>query len=158
MIARKVLLARPYRVCPQVVSTMPTMCTEENPSPQEKAKLSIHPGYPLQLVAMDILGPLPESPHKNSYVLVVSDYFTRWTKAYAFPNQEAETVAHKLVDEFFFRFSVPEQLHSDQGRQFESNIIKEVSRLLQINKIHTTPYHPQSDGLVEQFNHTLLSM
>ena len=67
-------------------------------------------------------------------------------------------VAHKLVDEFFFRFSVPEQLHSDQGRQFESTIIKEVSRLLQINKTRTTPYHPQSDGLVERFNRTLLSM
>ena len=67
-------------------------------------------------------------------------------------------VAHKLVDEFFFRFSVPEQLHSDQGRQFESTIIKEVSRLLQINKTRTTLYHPQSDGLVERFNRTLLSM
>ena len=131
----------------------------KTPAPKNKAKLtSIHPGYPLQLVAMDILGPLPESPHKNSCVLVVSDYFTRWTEAYALPNQEAETVAHKLVDEFFFRFSVPEQLHSDQGRQFESAIIKEVSRLLQINKTRTTPYHPQSDGLVERFNSTLLSM
>ena len=50
----------------------------KTPVPKNKAKLtSIHPGYPLQLVAMDILGPLPESPHKNSYVLVVSDYFTR---------------------------------------------------------------------------------
>ena len=106
---------------------------------------------------MDILGPLPQSPHKNSYVLVVSDYFTRWNEAYALPNQEAEMVAHKLVDEFF-RFSVPEQLHFDQGRQFESAIIKEVSRLLQINKTHTTPHHPQSDGLVKQFNRTLLSM
>ena len=131
----------------------------KTPAPKNKAKLtSIYPGYPLQLVAMDILGPLPESPHKNSYVLVVSDYFTRWTEAYALPNQEAETVAHKPVDEFFFRFSVPEQLHSDQVRQFESTIIKEVSRLLQINKTRTTPYHSQSDGLVERFNRTLLSM
>jgi len=46
-----------------------------------------------------------------------------------FPNQEAETVAQKLVDEFFFRFSLPEQLHSDQGRQFEPTIIKEVCNL-----------------------------
>ena len=103
--------------------------------PKNKAKLtSIHPGYPLQLVAMDILGPLPESPHKNSHVLMVSDYFTRWTEAYTLPDQETEMVAHKLVDEFFFRFSLLEQLHSNQGRQFESTIIKEVSRLLQINK------------------------
>ena len=94
----------------------------------------------------------------HTYILVVSNYFTRWTEAYALPNQEAETVAHKLVDEFFFRFSVSEQLHSDQGTQFESTTINKVSRLLQINKNRTTPYHPQSDGLMERFNCTLLSM
>jgi len=107
---------------------------------------------------MDILGPLPESSNRNLYVLVVSDYFTRWTEAYALPNQEADTVAHKLINEFFFRFSLPEQLHSDQGKQFESTVIKEVCNLLQIKKTRTTPYHPQSDGLVERFNRTLLSM
>ena len=106
------------RQCPQCAQ-------RKTPGPKNRAKLtSIHPGYPLQLVAMDILGPLPESSHKNSCDLVVSDYFTRWTEAYALPNQEAETVAHKLVDEFFFRFSFPEQLHSDQGKQFESTITK----------------------------------
>ena len=74
------------------------------------------------------------------------------------PNQEATTVAEKLVDEVFLRFSPPEQLHSDQGRQFESNLVKEVCKLLHINKTRTTPYHPQCDGLVERFNRTLLNM
>ena len=70
----------------------------------------------MQLVAMNIVGRFPESPAGNMYVLVVADYFTKWTEAYPIPNQEATTVASKLVDEFFFRFSPPEQLHSDQGR------------------------------------------
>ena len=107
---------------------------------------------------MDILGPFPESPAGNSYILVVTDYFTRWAEAYAIPNQEAITVAKRLTDEFFFRFSPPEQLHSDQGRNFESAVITEVCRLLGIVKTRTTPYHPQSDGLVERLNRTLLSM
>jgi len=107
---------------------------------------------------MDLLGPLPQSSNKNSYVLVVTDYFTRYTEAYALPNQEAKTVAGKLVNEFFFRFSLPEQLHSDQGRQFESDVIKEVTTMLEIKKTRTSPYHPQSDGLVEHFNRTLLAM
>ena len=72
------------------------------------------------------------------------------------PNQETSTVAEKLVDEVFLWFSPPEQLHSDQGRQFESNLVKE--RLLHINKTRTTPYHPQCDGLVERFNCTLLNI
>ena len=58
---------------------------------------------------------LPETSDENKYVLVAVDYFTRWTEAYGIPNQEAATVAKKLVDEVFFRFSPPEQLHWDQG-------------------------------------------
>ena len=112
----------------------------------------------MQLVATDILGPLPESGSGNSYILVVGDYFTRWTEAYPIPNQEAATVAKKLTEEFFFRFSPPEQLHTDQGRQFESELVSEICKLLGIAKTHTTPYHPQSDGLIERFNRTLLSM
>ena len=80
----------------------PQCAQRKTPVPENRAKLtSIYPGYPLQLVTVDILGPLPESCHKNSYVLVVADYFTKWTEAYALPNQEATTVARKLVEEFF---------------------------------------------------------
>ena len=107
---------------------------------------------------MDIMGPFPESAAGNTHVLVVADYFTRYTEANPIPNQEATTVATKLVDEFFFTFSPPTRLHSDQGRNFESKIITKVCALLGIEKSRTTPYHPQSDGLVERFNRTLLDM
>jgi len=62
------------------------------------------------------------------------------------------------VDEVFLRFSAPEPLHSDQGRQFESRLLSEVCKLMHIHKTRTTPYHPQSDGLVERFNRTMLAM
>ena len=136
-----------------------TCAVRKSPSPKSKAPLqSVVTGYPLQMVAMDIVGPFPESLAGNTFVLVVADYFTRWTEAYPIPNQEATTVAKKLVDQFFFRFSPPEQLHSDQGRNFESEVITEVCKLLGVVKSRTTPYHPQSDGLIERFNRTLLDM
>ena len=94
----------------------------------------------------------------NRYILVAMDYFTRWAEAYAIPNQEAATVTDKLVSNFSLRFSPPEQLHTDQGRQFESALLHEVCRSLGIHKTRTTAYHPQGDGLVERFNRTLLSM
>ena len=128
-------------------------------SPRRRGQL--HPvttGYPMQLVAVDILGPLPESRQGNVYLLVVADYFTRWMEAYPIPNQEAATVAKVLTNEYFLRFSPPEQLHSDQGRQFEAEVLEEICKLLGIRKTRTTAYHPQSDGLVERFNRTLLSM
>ena len=112
----------------------------------------------MQIVATDILGPLPITPNGNSYLLVASDYFTQWVEAYPIFNQEATTIANKLTEELFFQFSLPDQLHSDQGRQFESVLISEVCRLLQIQKSRTTAYHPQGDGLVERFNRTLLDM
>ena len=112
----------------------------------------------MQVVAVDILGPLPESESGNSYILVAGDYFTKWMEAYPIPKQEAIAIAKVLVDEMFCRFSPPEQLHSDQGRQFESSIMKEVCEILGIRKSRTSPYHPQCDGLVERFNRTLLSM
>ena len=112
----------------------------------------------MERIAMDILGPLPITPRGNKYILVVSDYFTKWTECYAIPNQEAVTVANKLVNEFISRFGVPRQLHTDQGTNFESGIMKEICRILDIDKTRTTPFHPQSDGQVERFNRTLLEM
>ena len=74
------------------------------------------------------------------------------------PNMEATTVAKKLTDEFFCHFGIPEQLRSDQGKQSESKLQNEVYIILRINKTRTTPHHPQSDGLIERFNRTLLSV
>ena len=136
--------------------TCATCAARKTPIPRRQANLHTVPsGYPMQVVAVDILGPLPEMPSGNRYILVAADYFTRWTEAYAIHNQEAITVAKKLVDEMFLRFSPPSQLHSDQGA---SKLMSNVCSLLGIHKSRTTAYHPQCDGLVERFNRTLLSM
>ena len=99
---------------------------------------------------MDIVGPFPKSANGNKYILVVSDYFTRWTEALPIPNQEALTVARVFVNEYVCRYDVPVQLHTDQGRNFESKLIEEMCKILEINKTRTSPYHPQSDGMVER--------
>ncbi|XP_045126531.1 protein NYNRIN-like [Portunus trituberculatus] len=83
------------------------------------------------------------------------DYFTKWPEAYPLPNHEAATVAGVLVDEFFARFGVPHELHSDQGREFESAVFRECCQLLGVKKTRTTPLRPQSDGMVERYNRTL---
>lgn len=88
--------------------------------------------------------------------MVVMDYFTKWPEAIAIPNQTAETVAEACVHHIFSRFGAPMLLHSDQGRNFESAVFKEVMQLFGIDKTRTTPLHPQSDGMVERFNRTIL--
>ena len=115
-------------------------------------------GAPMERIAIDVMGPLPTTDKGNKYILVISDYFTKLTEAYPMPNQEAETVANIIVYEFVSRFGVPRQLHTDQGRNFESKLFQEMCRVLEIDKTRTTPLRPQSDGKFERFNRTLEAM
>ena len=75
-------------------------------------------------------------------------------EAYPLPDQQAETVAKHLVTKFIAIFGCPLEIHSDQGRNFESALFQ-MCDLLQIRKTRSTPYHPCPNGLVERLNHTL---
>ena len=131
----------------------------KEPIPTKRAPMQVaRSGYPMERIAVDILGELPITDRDNKYVLVVSDYFTKWTESFPMKNMEAATVAKIMVEEVFTRFGIPDQIHSDQGRQFESRLFSEMCQLLEIDKTRTTPYHPKSDGMVERFNKTLCSM
>jgi len=91
---------------------------------------------------VDIMGPFTRNEKGNCYILVAVDYFTKCLEAW---NQEAQTVAEKLL-EMFFRFSLPDKLHLDQGQQFEGKLIEELCKLLQIEKTRTTLYHHREMG------------
>ncbi|KRZ13010.1 Retrovirus-related Pol polyprotein from transposon [Trichinella zimbabwensis] len=124
-----------------------------------QAPMQLQPvGYPFQRVGIDIVGPLEETQSGNRYTLVVCDYFSKWPETFALPNAEARTVATALVNGIFCRYGAPETLHSDQGRNFESELVKEVCQLFGVAKTRTTAYHPQSDGLVERMNRILLDL
>ncbi|KAL7868841.1 hypothetical protein SRHO_G00102250 [Serrasalmus rhombeus] len=120
--------------------------------PAKAARAPLQPmqsGSPMERVAVDVLGPFPVTDAGNRFIIVAMNYFTKWPEAYAVPDQSAVTIAEALVDNSFCRFGVPEVLHSDQGRNFESEVMGEVCRLMGVHKTRTTPLHPQCDGLVE---------
>ena len=130
--------------------------SRQGPAKNIRAPLSqYNVGAPMERLAIDVLGPLPQSNQGNKYILIAADYFTKWVEAYPLANQEAITVAKVLVREFVSRVGVPLILHSDQGRNFESAVFSEMCSLLGITKTRTTPLHPQSDSMVERFNRTL---
>lgn len=91
-------------------------------------------------------------------VLVITDHYMRYAQAFPSQNQKAQTVAKFLVDKYFLHYGLPARIHSDQGRDFESQLIKELLTMMGIRKSRTTPYHPQGDPQPERFNRTLLSM
>jgi transposase InsO family protein len=113
---------------------------------------------PLDAIAIDIMAPLPVTENGNQYIMVVGDYFSKWTEAYPLPMHTALIVADKLVTEFICRYGAPLRIHTDQGRGFESHLFAELCNLLEITKSRTTPYRPQSDGMIELFNRTLQQM
>ncbi|VDI15529.1 Hypothetical predicted protein [Mytilus galloprovincialis] len=111
--------------------------------PQKRARGAMKQylvGAPLERVALDILGPLPITTSGNKFILVLTDYFSRWAEAYPIPNQEAETISKIFVDEFICRFGVPRQVHTDQGRQFESKLFTGICKRFNIDKTRTSPY------------------
>ncbi|VDI22567.1 Hypothetical predicted protein [Mytilus galloprovincialis] len=133
------------------------LCQQRKPGPGlGKSPMQHRNVYrPMECIAIDLMGPLPITDHSNQYIMVVSDYFTKWTEAYPLKEHCAQTVADKLVTEFISRFGAPCRIHTDQGREFESKLFASMCDLLEIEKTRTTPYHPQSDGMVERYNRTL---
>ena len=114
-------------------------------------------GEPFERIAMDIVGPLPRTASGKRFILVISDYATRYPEAYAMGTVTAPAIAEKLID-FFSRYGVPKEILTDQGSNFMSELLKEIYRLLGVKSIRTSPYHPQTDGLVERYNQTLKMM
>ncbi|GFV22537.1 retrovirus-related Pol polyprotein from transposon 412 [Trichonephila clavipes] len=132
--------------------------TRKGPRKRTRGRLQLYNvGAPFERIAFDILGPLPRSSDGNNNILVVMDYFTKWPEAYPIPDQEASTVANVLVQHWTSRFGVLLQLHSDQGENFDSAVCKRLCEILAIDKTRTTALHPQSDGMVERFNRTILN-
>ncbi|MES9880179.1 MAG: RNase H-like domain-containing protein [Sedimenticola sp.] len=115
-----------------------------------------HAGAPMERVHIDFLGPLPKTPRGNEHILMMVDQFTKWVECIPLPSQVAEVTARAAVNEFFARFGMPFQLHSDQGRNFESKLFTAVCKALHIHKTRTTPYRPSSNGQVERYNRTLM--
>ncbi len=113
---------------------------------------------PFKRCAVDLIGPIsPPSEGGHQFILTLVDYATRYPEAIPLKKTTTEEVAEALLD-IFSRVGIPDEILSDMGTQFTSDLMQEISRLLQVRQLTTTPYHPQCNGLVERFNGTLKTM
>ena len=126
------------------------------PVPTRAPLQNVPVGRPWEMVAVDILQ-VPLSYRNNRYLLVIQDYFTKWAEAIPLQDQTADRITKELT-KVFTTFGVPDILHSDQGRNFESAILRQTLDAFGVTKSRTTAYHPQGDGMVERFNRSLLQM
>ena len=109
-------------------------------------------------MAVDIPSGVPVTPDGLKYILVLTDYFTKWACAFALPDAEAYTCMRAMYDGFFASFGLFRQMHTDLGRNFQGKLFRELCQRTGIKKTHTTPFHAQSDGQAERMNRTLLQM
>ena len=112
---------------------------------------------PFTRIAMDIVGLLPRSSAGHKYILVMCDYATRYPEAVPLRSIDAKHVAEELI-KLFARVGIPREIVTNQGSNFMSQLLAELYKFLHIHSIRTSPYHPQTDGLVERFNQTLKNM
>ena len=116
----------------------------------------IYTGEPFKRVAINIVGPLPRTERGNRFILTVVDHFTKQSEAYFLTDQKAPIVARAFLNEFVLRYKVLYMMHTDQETKFESNLYKQICKLLGIAKPRTSPYHRQCDGKVKRINYTLV--
>ena len=116
-----------------------------------------HAGVTMEKVHADFIGPYPKTKSGNTCALVVVDQFSKWVEAIPLPNQEAVTTAQALVGQVFCRLGYPKQLVTDQGPNFDGELLKETCKLLHIDKLRTTPYRPQANGQAERLNRSIVS-
>ena len=132
------------------------ICQKAGPAIIVKAPLNPLPVIkePFTRIAMDVFGPLNRTKAGNKYILVLMDYATKWPEAFALRNVTAETIVNCLI-EVTARIGVPQELLTDNGSNFMSKVMKKYCSMTGIKQIRTSPYHPQTDGMVERYNATL---
>ena len=114
---------------------------------------------PFKVIGMDFLGPIkPESTNGNKHVLVMADAFSKWTEVVTLPNQTAETTCRALMDKIVL-YHVPRKfIITDRGTKITSRLFNNLCKELWTKHKTTTAYHPQTNGMTERFNKTVVEM
>jgi transposase InsO family protein len=137
-----------------------TKCAQSKPRSNRAAgKLSpIKVSAPFELVGMDIMGPLPESGSGNRYIVVAVDYLTRWCEVSALRAAKAEDVARFFLDRVVAVHGCPKRILSDNASNFAGEVAHHMFQTLGVSISHSTPYHPETNGLVERLNRMMKTM
>ena len=142
------------------IAGCPSCNSYKNPKVTFKAPLNPLPtaSEPFELVGIDYIGPIRSTSRGNQYLLVLVDHFTKWVEAFPTKNASAILTANILTHQVFCRHGLPTKILTDRGKNFVGEVMSEVYKLMGIKKLTTSAYHPQTNGLTERFNGTLIKM
>ncbi|UYV69112.1 hypothetical protein LAZ67_6002474, partial [Cordylochernes scorpioides] len=114
--------------------------------------------YPFERIGIDFVGPLPSTKRRRKWIIVLTDYYTKYAETKAVSEATVKEVSTFLIEHIILRHGAPRFLISDRGSQFTSNLMKEVMKMCKVKHCFTTSYHPQTNGLTERLNRTLINM
>jgi len=115
-------------------------------------------GAPLETLHIDLTGPHPCSRRGSVFILTCVGPFTKWAEAFPAPNKEAATLARIIVEQVICRFGTPLATVTDRGKELGGEFMREICRLLDVDKLRTTAYKASTNAVVERFHRTLNSM
>ena len=122
--------------------------------------LPLHPSLPiapLEQWGINYVGPFaPISAWQNQYIIVATEYLTKWAEAKPVKMADGKQTAIFLYENILSRFGCPKILVSDRGSYFLNETIELMTEMFQINHRKNTPYHPQTNGHTERVNQTLV--
>lgn len=110
---------------------------------------------PFDQIGIDFVGPLKISKNENKYIIVATDYLTKWPEARPLKTATAKEVANFLYEEIICRHGVPSSIISDHGKAFLGRVVGLLKEEVGFKHKLAAPYHPQTNGLTERFNGTL---
>ncbi|KGG51072.1 hypothetical protein DI09_469p10, partial [Mitosporidium daphniae] len=114
---------------------------------------------PFEVLGLDFLGPIkPHSLQGNNYILVITDYFSKWIEVIPLTNCTALSTSKALVERIILHHGPPKAIITDRGSNFTSELFSALCRALNIKRMKTTAYHPQTNGQTERFNKTVVEM
>jgi len=131
------------------------ICQRQGKPTKNEELRPIKVGQAFDRLGIDIVGPLKPTSTMKKYIIVATDYFTKWPEARAIEKADAITVAWFLYDEIICRHGCPREILSDRGAVFVSQVVANLVDIMGAHHRLTSAYHPQSNGLTERFNQTL---
>src|SRR5438045_8519909 len=115
----------------------------------------IEVGEPFERIGIDFVGPLERTKRRNRYILVITDYLTKWSEAKAMKEATAENVVKFIYEGIICRHRCLKIILLDRGTHFRNKLVKGLCEKFKIKHKLSSPYHPQTNGLVERFNRML---
>ena len=138
--------------------TKTCLCCQQRKKSTDKP-LPLHPlpnpEWPKVRIHADLFGPMLAAGHQHKYILCITDAFTKYALVTAVKNKEAETVAKAIFNEWFCKFGIPVQIHTDGRKGFVNKFSNELFQLLNVQHTKTTLAYPQCNAQVEVFNKTV---